>query len=295
MIILGLILACLLVGGSAYLAGQAIQHARAAGTLAATPKTGTKAVRAKTTARNAPHNVRTIMAQAWADNYVAKRAHIRDQKAAVAPPPATPPAAVKPPRRPLLERLTSPGRPLPGVGPEPAPAAQPAPAPRRADGRSPAVWPPARPAEVPRQPPVQPRLVPVPDPPSGRTDTMTTTAPPSAAPTGAAADMFSAASTLNGHARAGGIHGKLRGEKVYGEALAHIAAALEQFARDMQETGRYPAMTWEPVITAAAHVRAGGLAMGEAVNALSGLMKMPLGELAASPVRAPHHDELNRA
>ena len=120
-------------------------------------------------------------------------------------------------------------------------------------------------------------------------------APPSAAPTGAAADMFSAANILNGHAKAGGIHGKLRGERVYGEALGFIANALEQFAKDMQETGRYPAMTWEPVMTAAAHVRAGGMSMTEAANALTRLGNMTLLENAGSAVQAPHHDELNRA
>ncbi len=82
-------------------------------------------------------------------------------------------------------------------------------------------------------------------------------APPSAAPTGAAADMFSAANVLNAHARAGGIHAKLRTEKVYKEALGHVATALEEFARGLQETGRYPAMVWEPVMTAATTCRAG--------------------------------------
>ena len=120
-------------------------------------------------------------------------------------------------------------------------------------------------------------------------------APPSAAPTGAAADMFSAANILNGHAQAGGMHGKLRGERVYGEALSFIASALEQFAKDMQETGRYPAMTWEPVMTAAAHVRAGGMSMDEASNSLTRLGNMTLLENAGSAVQAPHHDELNRA
>ena len=120
-------------------------------------------------------------------------------------------------------------------------------------------------------------------------------APPSAAPTGAAADMFSSANILNGHARSGGIHAKLRATRVYEEAYAQLEASLQEMARDMQENGQYPAMVWEPIYTAASHVKAASMAMGESANGIASLMAMPVGELAASPVRAPHHDELNRA
>ena len=106
MIILGLLLALLLVGGSAYLAAKAVHAAHEAGTLAATPKTGSKTTRARTTARNAPHNVRTIVAQAWADNYVAKRAHVRERKAAA--PAASPGRGSPTPITGSIPRATSP-------------------------------------------------------------------------------------------------------------------------------------------------------------------------------------------
>jgi hypothetical protein len=299
--IIGILIVILLLGGGTAFVAHEVGKAREAGALVTAPKTGSRKGRAKAAARSAPQNARTIFAQAWADNWVARKAHIRETRAAAPP---------KPPRRPLLQRLVAPGQPG-AFGGAPAAVAPAAVATRRIPAPSP-----GRTAPVGHDPndyhyitdhDRHPRSQcstqkcgftpggqgPGPAP-NGRTAPVSS-APPSAAPTGAAADMFSAANVLNGHARAGGIHGKLRGEKVYGEALAFIASALEQFAKDMQEAGRYPAMTWEPVITAAAHVRAGGLAMGEAANALAGLMKMPLGELASSPVQAPHHDELNRA
>jgi len=286
MIILGLLFAIVLVGGSAYLAAKAIKAAHEAGTLTATPKTGSKKTRAKATARNAPHNVRTIFAQAYADNYVARKAHIREQKAAAPP---------KPPRRSLAQRLVFPGAVPADAGLSAAPAVA-----ASTNGHRPGVPIPQAPAAVatPRaaapQPGTKPHLVPVPSPANGRPAPMSS-APPSAAPTGAAADMFSSANILNGHARSGGIHAKLRATRVYEEAYSQLEASLQEMARDMQENGQYPAMVWEPVYTAAAHVKAASMAMGESANAVASLMNMPVGELAASPVRAPHHDELNRA
>ena len=284
MIILGLLLACLLVGGSAYLAGKAVLAAREAGTLTATPRTGSAGSRAKTTARNAPHNVRTIMAQAYADNYVAKRAHVREQNAAA-------PATQKPSLRSrAMRRLVAP----PGSPQAPVPATAPAAATASTNGQRPGAPMPAAPAPAATaRPAAKPHLVPVPSPTTGRP--AMSSAPPSAAPTGAAADMFSAANILNGHAKGGGIHGKLRATRVYEEAYSHLANSLEEMARDMQENGQYPAMVWEPVMAAAAHAKAVSMAMGESANAIASLMNMPVGELAASPVRAPHHDELNRA
>jgi hypothetical protein len=273
----GILIAILLLGGGAAFVAHEVGKAREAGILAAAPKTGSRGARAKVTARNAPHNVRTIFAQAYADNWVAKRGHVRERKAAAPP---------KPPRRSLMQRLVAPGQPTAFAGASPAPAAAPAAA--STNGHRPGAAIPATPA-----PAARPRIASVPSPTTGRP--AMSSAPPSAAPTGAAADMFSAANILNGHAKAGGIHGKLRGERVYGEALGFIANALEQFAKDMQETGRYPAMTWEPVMTAAAHVRAGGMSMTEAANALTRLGNMTLLENAGSAVQAPHHDELNRA
>jgi hypothetical protein len=284
MIIIGLLLAVFLVGGTAYLAGKAIKAAQEAGKLTATPKTGSKKARAKVTARNAPHNVRTIFAQAYADNWTAKRAHAREQQAAAPP---------KPPRRSLAQRLVFPGA-VPADGGLSAPATAVAAPAAGTNGHRAGTPTPSAPAPATAaRPAARPRLVPVPSPTNGRP--AMSSAPPSAAPTGAAADMFSAANILNGHAKAGGIHGKLRATRVYEEAYAHLEAGLQELARDMQENGQYPAMVWEPVMAAAAHVKADSQAMGESANATTSLMSMPVGELAASPVRAPHHDELNRA
>lgn len=290
MAILGLLIVILLIGGGVVFVAHVVKAAQEAGALTATPKTGTRAARARVTARNTPQNVRAIFAQAYADNWVAKRADQRKAKAAAEP--AGPPATPKPARRPLLQRLVFPAAsPAAGADP-PAPAAPNATVtPIGANGSRPS------PGSARYRPPpaTPPRPVPVPDPSSGRTGPMPTTAPPSAAPTGAAADMFSAANVLNGHAKAGGIHGKLRAQKVYAEALAHIASALKELGRDMSETGRYPSMVWESVMTASAQVQAASMSMGEGANSLTSLMNMPVGELASSSIRAPHHDELNRA
>lgn len=122
-----------------------------------------------------------------------------------------------------------------------------------------------------------------------------TQAPTAPSPTGAAADMFSSASALASHAKAGGIHAKSRALKVFGEAFEALDATLRSLAQDMAEQGEYPAGVWEPVMTAAAHAKATSLALGEADASLTSLMNMNIGELAASPVRAPRNQELNRA
>jgi hypothetical protein len=286
--ILGLIIVVLLVGGSAYFAGQAIKSAHEAGKLAATPKTGTRKARAKTTARNAPHNVRTILAQAYADNWVAKRAHAREHRPAAPPALATP----KPPRRTVLRRLIAPAGSPQATPPQAVPAAAAAPPAAGTNGHRPGAAIPSTPATAatPR-PTARPQLVPVPDPTNGRPAPM----PSSPSPTGAAADMFSAATVVTSHAKSGGIHAKLRAIKVFSETFENLHTTLRDLATDMSEQGEYPASVWEPVMTAAAHAKATAMSLGEADSSLVSLMNMNIGELAASPIRAPRNAELNRA
>jgi hypothetical protein len=110
--------------------------------------------------------------------------------------------------------------------------------------------------------------------------------------TSAAADVFSAVTALLARARAGGIRDELRAALSLGETQQQVAAAYEQHARYLQETGQYPAHVWEPWLVAAAQARAAGMALGESGSAISAIMRTPAGELAGV---APHRDELNVA
>lgn len=274
MAILGIILAAALIGGGVIFVAHVIKQAREAAQSAA-PKTGTRKTRAKTTARNAPQNVRTILTQAWADNWVAKRAH---QRTAAAP---------KPQRRPLMQRLiVRGGHGQPGSAPAQVPAAAGGTPPASANGQRPAT--PAAAA----QPYPRPRLVPNPSP--GRTPQMPSSNGGAPTGTGTSSDLFSAANALAQQAMAGGIRDKARAIKVFKEAFEGLAEVLNVMATRMAEPGsEYPAMVYEPILTASTHLQAAGMSMGESDNGMTSLMNMPVGELAASPVHAPHNTELN--
>lgn len=281
MFILGLLLTAVLIGGGIVFVGHVIQKAREAGAFASTPKKGSRKTKVKAAARNAPHSVRTIVTQAWADNWVAKRAHVREQN-------ATQPPEVRQKHR-LMRRLVGPPTVSGGSGGAsgPAPALVPV-AGAATNGQRPAAVP-ADPGHAKPSAPAHPHLRPVPSPAQGRTQQM-----PNTNGSGPSSDMFTAANALTQQAMAGGIRDKSRAIKVFGEAFEGLATVLREMATRMAEPGsEYPAMVYEPILTASTHIQAAGMAMGESDNGMTSLMNMPVGELAASPVHAPHNTELN--
>lgn len=275
----GLLLVALIGGGVAHVA-HVYGLAKAAGLVQPAPKGSSRGVRLRAGARGVAPTGRLILAQAWADNWVAKRAHVRKQRA----------DGKLPPRRPLLARLvTLGGKPVPQVpAAHVGPAGNVTPLRKAAGGATP-----QRPAPGPQQrpaPPPQPQAArPAPVPANGRTPPMTGPGP------GAASDMFAAVAALVGHAKAGGIRSKARTGKVFIEGFEQQAAALEEYARHLQDTGRYMPMVWEPYLKAGALLRAAAMAVAEADSALASMMATPMGEAGTSGIRAPHHDELNTA
>ena len=109
---------------------------------------------------------------------------------------------------------------------------------------------------------------------------------------GASSDFFSALNRVIAEARAGAIRAKARANLVMGEGFTQMAAALEQYAKDLQESGQYPAHVWEPVLQGAGQARGAAAHLTESGNAIGEIARTPAGELAG---RAPHRDELNKA
>lgn len=120
---------------------------------------------------------------------------------------------------------------------------------------------------------------------------MSTTTTPTTS-SGAAGDLFSALNRLVTEARAGGIRSKARVSLTMAAGFEQQAAALEQYARDLQETGQYPPFVWEPAVQAAGMLRAAAMKLNESANAITSLAKTPAGELVG---KAPARDELNKA
>jgi hypothetical protein len=112
---------------------------------------------------------------------------------------------------------------------------------------------------------------------------------------GAASDLFAAVNVITGHARAGGMRSKGRAFAAFHEGFGQMAAALEQFARDLQENSQYGPEVWEPPMQGANHLRAAAAAMGEGSSALTALARTPMGEVATSSVNAPRREEINTA
>ena len=106
---------------------------------------------------------------------------------------------------------------------------------------------------------------------------------------GAAADYQSALTRMLTQASSGGLRSKTRAHLALGEGFPQQATTLEQYAKQLQESGLYPAQVWERVIKAAAFLRAAGAEMAESGNELQAIATTPAGELGR---RAPHRDEL---
>jgi hypothetical protein len=107
-------------------------------------------------------------------------------------------------------------------------------------------------------------------------------------------DLFTAAQHVVGSSLSGGMQSKRRGIHTINEALQYLGGLLQQFGTRLGEADQgYPAAVWEPILTAAAHVTAAGASAGEADSALASLASTPLGEVAGSSVKSPHHEQVN--
>lgn len=267
--VLGFLLLLAIGAGVSVYVRHVFREAKAAGAFSVLPKAD-PSHKVRSAATRTPGTVRVILAQAWADDWAARRAHKRDGK----------PVEPEAPKRSLMQRLI-----VPAGKPAPAPPAAAPDNVRTLGARKTAG------GDVPQKPAPQPvprpRPQPVPDPAPGKVPPMTAAAP------GAASDMFAAVATITGHGNAGGIRAKARAMMVCSEGFAQQAAALEQLARVMQDA-EYPPMVWEPLVQAAAHMRASGVMCGESNGALSTILAMPVRELAASGIRAPHNSEFNK-
>lgn len=108
---------------------------------------------------------------------------------------------------------------------------------------------------------------------------------------GSASDLMSAVTRIIAEGEAGGLQAKARCGLVMGEGLKQMGAAMEQFARHLQEKGLYPPYVWEPWRQAAQLSHATATKTTEAGNAAAALARRPMGEANG---QAPHHDELNK-
>ena len=336
-LILGAMFMILLLGGTAAFAGHVYREVKASGAFQGTPSGARGATQrgritarrapqsARRIGRQAPHTIRHILAGAVADDWVAKRAHKRENGTAQAPlrqrlwahvvgaRVTTPPD----PAAPSAPDSTSNRRHTGGTMPddkdkdpggvlaphEPAPGdaytdvhGRRHPGAEHGDG-----YPGLTPAgggsgsggyaglggPGTYQPPPGP-----PDPNARPKGTPPMTTPVNGSGSGVAADFFSALNALTAQARAGGIRSKARVNLVMGEGFGQQAIVLDQHARDLQETGLYPATVWEPVIQAANMIRAAASKMTESGQAIATIANTPAGELQG---RAPHREELNKA
>jgi len=162
------------------------------------------------------------------------------------------------------------------------------------------------PEPVPQTPPVavnsqapQRHLSAVPTPTgngNGRTPTVTTGNGTTSAGYGAGADMLTSVQHLIAHVTAGGIQAKQRGYSVMSESFDYMAEQFTALANRMSEPGQnYPASAWEPWLIVAAHLKAAAVSSGEGASVVQSIRSMTVGELAESSVKAPHHEELNKA
>lgn len=109
---------------------------------------------------------------------------------------------------------------------------------------------------------------------------------------GSAGDFFHAQDRMLQEAANGGLKSKVRAHLALGEGFPQQAAALEQYAQHLQDTGQYPSFVWEPVRRAAQFLKSAGAAMAESGSAIASIAKTPAGELQG---KAPAREELNKA
>ncbi len=111
---------------------------------------------------------------------------------------------------------------------------------------------------------------------------------------GAGSDMFTSIQTVISHMMGGGVRAKQRGCVTFTEAFSYMGDQLIALSRRMSEPDQnYPSAIWEPLAKTGAHLKAASQASGEGSSAITALLQMNVGELASSPLKAPHHQELN--
>jgi len=106
---------------------------------------------------------------------------------------------------------------------------------------------------------------------------------------GLAGDYLSALQRLLADGSANGLKGKVRVSLALSEGYGQQAAALERFASELQESGKYPPAVVERYRQAAKFLRAAGATLGEAGNELTSIANTPTGEVGH---RAPDRTEL---
>jgi hypothetical protein len=117
---------------------------------------------------------------------------------------------------------------------------------------------------------------------------------PASGPTGgggAAGDLASAVNRILNEARSGGLKSKTRAGLVLGEGLKVLGSALHEYARHLQEAGKYPAFAWEPVRKSATMATSAGSTMAEHGSAMQEIAGTPMGEAQG---KAPDREELNK-
>jgi hypothetical protein len=117
---------------------------------------------------------------------------------------------------------------------------------------------------------------------------------PVAAGTGGTEQLVEGINQVHAAAVSGGIHAKQHGVKASTEGSIRFSQMASMLSRTMSEPGsNYGPEITEPLGKASQHLQAAAMAFGEADAALTTLMSMSVGELAASSRQAPHHGELS--
>ena len=113
---------------------------------------------------------------------------------------------------------------------------------------------------------------------------------------GAGADMLTSVHQLCTHVLNSGIQGKQRGYAVASESFSYMAEQFRMLATRMAESDQaYPPSAYEPWLVVASHLQAAAMAAGEGGSVIAAIRAMTIGEIAGSAMRAPHHDEMNKA
>lgn len=98
---------------------------------------------------------------------------------------------------------------------------------------------------------------------------------------------------IRAHAASGNIHAKREAIRATHECAIRFAELMNMLSRMLSEHGHYGHEITEPLATGGMHFTAGAMSISEGDNALMTLMTMTVADLAASPRRAPHHNELS--
>lgn len=112
--------------------------------------------------------------------------------------------------------------------------------------------------------------------------------------TGGTEQLVEGINQVHAAAVSGGIHAKQQGMKASTEGSIRFGQMASMLSRTMSEPGsNYGPEITEPLGKASQHLQAAAMAFGEADAALTTLMNMSVGELAASSRQAPNHAELS--